>query len=36
LILARWAKLIKKKKGFIISSKPIDEDYLNEVKENNQ
>ena len=36
LILARWAKWRKKNKGFIISSKPIDEDYFNEVKENNQ
>jgi predicted RND superfamily exporter protein len=34
LILARWAKWSKKTKGFIISPKPVDEEYLNEVKNN--
>jgi len=29
LILARWAKWSKKRKGYIISSKPADKDYLN-------
>ena len=29
LILARWAKWSKKKKGFIISSKPADEEFSN-------
>ncbi|KYK32518.1 MAG: hypothetical protein AYK22_07440 [Thermoplasmatales archaeon SG8-52-3] len=31
LILARWAKWSKKRKGYIISSKPIDEDYYNNI-----
>ena len=34
LILGRWAKWSKKKKGYIISSKPADEEYLNEVNNN--
>jgi hypothetical protein len=31
LILARWAKWSKKRKGFIISTKPAEEEYLNDV-----
>ena len=31
LILARWAKWTRKRKGYIISSKPPDEDYLKEI-----
>jgi predicted RND superfamily exporter protein len=36
LILARWAKWSKKKKGYIISSKPIDKDYLDEINNSNK
>jgi predicted RND superfamily exporter protein len=32
LILARWAKWSKKKRGFIISSAPADKDFLNDEK----
>jgi predicted RND superfamily exporter protein len=32
LILAHWAKWRKKKKGYIISSAPVDENYLNDVE----
>ncbi|UCF49018.1 MAG: MMPL family transporter [Thermoplasmatales archaeon] len=32
LILARWAKWSRKRKGYIISSKPIDTEYLNNTK----
>ena len=31
LLLARWAKWSKKKKGYIISDKPADDDYFDEV-----
>jgi predicted RND superfamily exporter protein len=34
LILARWAKWSKKRKGYIISTKPAEEEYLNDVHEN--
>ena len=37
LALAKWAKWKKKKTGYIISSKPMDEEYLNDIlSENNQ
>jgi predicted RND superfamily exporter protein len=35
LILARWAKWRKKRIGYIISSKPTDEDYFNEIVASN-
>jgi predicted RND superfamily exporter protein len=35
LILARWGKWSKKKKGFIISSRPADIEYLNNSTSNN-
>jgi predicted RND superfamily exporter protein len=31
LMLARWASWSKKRKGYIISSKPPDKDYINEI-----
>jgi hypothetical protein len=31
LILARWGKWSKKSKGYIISPKPRDENFLNEI-----
>jgi len=34
LILVRWAKWSKKKKGYIISPKPADKEYVNEVLNN--
>jgi predicted RND superfamily exporter protein len=36
LMLARWANWSKKRKGYIISSKPLDEEYLNDIKNNNK
>ncbi|KYK27207.1 hypothetical protein AYK20_03025 [Thermoplasmatales archaeon SG8-52-1] len=35
LILARWGKWSKKRKGYIISSKPRDENFLNEINDRN-
>jgi len=32
LVLARWAKWTKKRKGYIISPKPAEKDYLDDVK----
>ncbi len=32
LVLARWAKWSKKKKGYIISSKPTDKDFINDIE----
>jgi hydrophobe/amphiphile efflux-3 (HAE3) family protein len=36
LMLARWAIWSKKRNGYIISSKPPDEEYLNDIKNNNK
>jgi len=36
LILARWAKWSKKKKGYIISTKPADEEFINDSLNNNK
>jgi predicted RND superfamily exporter protein len=36
LILVRWAKWSKKKKGYIISKNPADKDFVNEVLNNNK
>ena len=33
LVLARWAKWSKKRKGYIISSKPADEKFLDDLKD---
>jgi hypothetical protein len=32
LILAKWAKWSRKRKGYIISSKPVDKEYFNDKK----
>ena len=34
LILVHWARWMKKRKGFIISDKPVEEDYFNELNSN--
>jgi len=35
LLLVRWAKWTKKRKGYIISTKPAEQDYINEINSNN-
>jgi predicted RND superfamily exporter protein len=32
LVLARWARWTKKRKGYIISPKPAEQDYLEKIK----
>jgi predicted RND superfamily exporter protein len=36
LVLARWAKWTKKRKGYIISSKPAEQEYIDEINSGEQ